>query len=139
MIIRGLTCILLRAALSSAPYLGIGVIHMVTDRLGLIAARTFKSEEIITVYTGTDIGALDGELDEYKGYHTMDDLERRKKGNTGRHVMAIDGRLVDGYEGYTGAQYINTAYRDIVPRVDGIITTPACVTAVLWQYSKEKL
>ena len=25
--------------------------------------------------------------------------------------MAIDGRLVDGAEGYTGAQYINSAYR----------------------------
>ena len=29
----------------------------------------------------------------------------------GRHVMAIDGQLVDGVEGYTGAQYINAAYR----------------------------
>ena len=41
----------------------------------------------------------------------MESLEQRRKGNTGRHVMAIDGRLIDGYEGWSGAQYGNTAYR----------------------------
>ena len=41
----------------------------------------------------------------------MEHLARRPKGNTGRHIMEVDGRLVDGYEGYTGAQYANTAYR----------------------------
>ena len=79
--------------------------------LGLIAARTFRSEELITVYTGVDIGATSGDLDGYRGYYAIERMEQRKKGNTGRHVMDIDGRLVDGYEGWTGAQYANTAYR----------------------------
>ena len=84
---------------------------VMTYMLGLIAARTFKSEEIITIYTCIDIGAIAGETDEYTGYYTMESMERRTKGNTGRHVMGIDGRLIDGYMGFAGAQYINSAYR----------------------------
>ena len=81
------------------------------DMLGLIAARAFRSEEIITIYAGIPIGEVHGVVDGYRGYHAMEQMERRGRGNTGRHVMAIDGRLIDGYEGFTGAQYANAAYR----------------------------
>ena len=33
------------------------------------------------------------------------------EGEPKQHVMKIDGRLVDGVEGFSCAQYINSAYR----------------------------
>ena len=76
--------------------------------LGLYAARRYKSEEIITVYVGDDIGAANGTLDDYHGYRIM---ERMERDDGGRHVMQIGDRLVDGEQGYTMAQYINSAYK----------------------------
>ena len=58
--------------------------------------------------------------DNYKGYKYIHDLDEEAKvrvqqgeppGNGGRHVMEIDKQLVDGYHGYTCAQYINAAYQ----------------------------
>ena len=46
------------------------------DMMGVIAAREYKADEIITVYMGEDIGAVDGEHDAYKGYHTMAELAK---------------------------------------------------------------
>ena len=60
------------------------------------------------MYVGDDIGAEEGELDDYKGYREM---ERMEAVGGGRHVMGIGGRLIDGLQGYTWAQYINSAYR----------------------------
>ena len=64
---------------------------------------------LCTYHVGEDIGAAEGELDDYKGYRAMERMEKEHDG--GRHVMAIDGRLVDGVTGFSGAQYINSAYR----------------------------
>ena len=91
------------------------------EMLGVIAARTYRSGEIITVYTGEDIGAADGRLDAYKGYNTIAALDKGGTGNRGRHVLAILmrvndtarhmwRRLIDGYSGFTCAQHINAAY-----------------------------
>ena len=41
------------------------------EMLGLIAARTYRANEIITIYTGEDIGAVEGVLDAQKGYHKI--------------------------------------------------------------------
>ena len=97
--------------------------------LGLIAARTYHANEIITVYTGDDIGAVEGALDAYKGYHRIEAMARGDGMNKGRHVMEVlkyiteddenkgEGprrmwrRLIDGYNGYTHAQYMNAAYK----------------------------
>ena len=76
--------------------------------MGLYAAHRFDAEDPITVYVGTDVGAADGALDDYKGYRAIEEMAER---DGGRHVMEIDGRLVDGENGYTCAQYINSAYR----------------------------
>ena len=99
------------------------------EMMGLVAARTYRADEIITVYTGDDIGAAEGVLDAHQGYHRIAALERGDTLNKGRHVMevlkyindedAIKGsgprrmwrRLIDGYNGFTCAQYINAAYR----------------------------
>ena len=44
---------------------------------------------------------------DYAGYQEMERMAAASE-KGGRHVMEIDGRLVDGAEGgYTGAQYIN--------------------------------
>ena len=75
---------------------------------GLYAACRFESTDPMTVYVGEDIGAEDGELDDYKGYREM---ERMERDGGGRHVMAVDGRLIDGATGFSCAQYINAAYR----------------------------
>ena len=32
-------------------------------------------------------------------------------GHGARHVMQVGAKLIDGYKGYTGAQYINAYYR----------------------------
>ena len=44
--------------------------------LGLFAARRYGSKEVITVYVGDDIGAAEGELVDYHGYHVMERMER---------------------------------------------------------------
>ena len=89
------------------------------DMLGVYATREYKKGDIITVYSGDNIGEANGEKDDYKGYHRMNTLEqeraeRLKKGQASghgaRHVMQIGKRLCDGYKGYTGAQYINAYY-----------------------------
>ena len=76
--------------------------------LGMYAARRYKSLEPLTVYVGVDIGAVKGELDDYKGYRALDAMACNDEG---RHVMQIGSRLIDGAHGYTCAQYINSAYR----------------------------
>ena len=76
---------------------------------GLYAAHRFESMDPLTVYVGVDIGAVDGAVDDYQGYRAMERMARDFDG--GRHVMQIDGRLVDGVGGYACAQYINSAYR----------------------------
>ena len=76
--------------------------------LGLYAACRYESGDAITVYVGDDIGAANGALDDYTGYHIM---ERMERGGGGRHVMQIGDRLIDGERGYTMAQYINSAYK----------------------------
>ena len=50
------------------------------EMLGVVAARTYRSGEIITVYTGTDIRAVDGNLDAQKGYHKITALPRDQRG-----------------------------------------------------------
>ena len=99
------------------------------EMLGLIAARTYRANEIITIYTGEDIGAAEGVLDAHKGYHRIAALVEGDAKNKGRHVMEVMKyindddevgghgprrmwrRLIDGYDGYTCAQYMNAAYR----------------------------
>ena len=90
------------------------------DMYGLYAARRYDSGEAITVYVGHDIGAADGNEDDYKAYRTierdaapwLDTHGRMHNGNGGRHVMQVGKRLIDGQrDGYTGAQYANSAYR----------------------------
>ena len=90
------------------------------DMYGLYASRRYDSGEAITVYVGHDIGAADGNEDDYKAYRTIerdaapwtDTHGRIHQGNGGRHVMQVGSRLVDGQrDGYTGAQYANSAYR----------------------------
>ena len=83
------------------------------DMFGLYASRRYEHEEAITVYVGKDIGAVDGTIDDYKGYYHMQQLQQHDStGRSARHVMAIGGRLIDGTDGgYTGAQYANAAYR----------------------------
>ena len=91
------------------------------EMLGVVAARTYRPGEIITVYTGTDIGAVDGQLDAHKGYHKIAALDVGGAGNRGRHVLAVLmrmnetsrlmwRRLIDGYAGHTHAQHMNAAY-----------------------------
>ena len=60
------------------------------------------------MYVGTDIGAANGELDDHKGYRALDAMACD---DGGRHVMQIGARLINGVDGYTFAQYINSAYR----------------------------
>ena len=61
----------------------------------MYAAHRFESADPLTVYVGRDIGAADGAIDDYyKGYKEMERMEREFDG--GRHVMGIDGRLIDG-------------------------------------------
>ena len=99
------------------------------EMLGVIAARTYYADEIITVYAGDDIGAAEGVLDAHRGYYRIEALERGDTMNKGRHVMVVlkyisnddevkgGGprrmwrRLIDGYNGCTCAQYINAAYK----------------------------
>ena len=76
--------------------------------LGMYAARRYRSLEPLTVYVGTDIGAVKGELDDHKGYRVLDAMACNDEG---RHVMQIGSRLINGVNGYTCAQYINSAYR----------------------------
>ena len=42
-------------------YKGVKVAH--DTMLGLVATRRYDEDEIITVYTGEDIGAVDGEIE----------------------------------------------------------------------------
>ena len=71
---------------------------------GLYAARRYEQGEVITVYVGEMIGRV--------GAGGEEELERRVAAGGGRHVMALSGgALMDGVKGYTGAQYINSAYR----------------------------
>ena len=71
----------------------------------------------------------EGVLDAHKGYHRIAALAGGDAMNKGRHVMEVMKyindddeakgggprrmwrRLIDGYDGYTCAQYINAAYR----------------------------
>ena len=74
------------------------------------------------MYVGTVIGACDGEKDAYAGYNEMERVSAPQAdgsmGKGGRHIMAIGGDLVDGANGYTGAQYINAAYH--IPAAVGV-------------------
>ena len=71
---------------------------------GLYAARRYEPGEVITVYVGEVIGRM--------GEGGGEEMERRVAAGGGRHVMALSGGvLMDGVKGYTGAQYINAAYR----------------------------
>ena len=136
------------------------------EMLGIVAARTYRNEEAITVYVGDDIGAADGTLDAYKGYHAIADMAKGATRNKGRHVMEIlttmeagekrgtDGqrrmwrRLIDGYHGHTCAQYANAAYqapkgfRDKARLCDGgtMRVKPGCVIhegeEILFTYGK---
>ena len=90
------------------------------DMFGLYATRRYDSGEAITVCVGQDIGAADGTIDDYQAYKTLeqdaapwvDDNGHVHQGNGGRHVMQVGDRLIDGQrDGYTGAQYANSAYR----------------------------
>ena len=90
------------------------------DMYGLYASRRYDGGEAITVYVGQDIGAADGNEDDYQAYRTIerdaapwiDTHGRTHQGNGGRHVMQVGARLIDGQrDGYTGAQYANSAYR----------------------------
>ena len=90
---------------------------------GLYATRRYESEQLITVYGGDDIGAYNGDDDDHKGYRTMQAMADRRDGqgddgNRGRHVMEVEGRLIDGYNGVTCAQYANAAYQ--VPSSIGV-------------------
>ena len=90
---------------------------------GLYASRRYESGQIITVYVGDDIGSYDGDDDDHKGYHKMQAMAEGQggqgdDGNRGRHVMAVKGRLIDGYCGVTCAQYANAAYQ--VPSSIGV-------------------
>ena len=66
------------------------------------------------MYVGEDIGSVRGEMDGHKGYHTMEERARpcvdaegqQYEGRGGRHIMEVEGRLVDGRYGYTDAQYV---------------------------------
>ena len=87
---------------------GEGVTFGGEHMLGLYAARRYESGDAITVYVGSDIGAADGAIDDYTGYHVMENMERD---GGGRHVMQIGDRLIDGERGFTMAQYINSAYK----------------------------
>ena len=75
---------------------------------GLYAAHRMESEYPFSVYVGEDIGAADGALDDYKGYRAM---ERMENEGGGRHVMSVGGRLINGVDGFSCAQYINAAFR----------------------------
>ena len=90
------------------------------DMYGIYASRRYDSGEAITVYVGHDIGAADGNEDDYQAYKVIerdaapwtDTHGRKHHGNGGRHVMQVGSRLIDGQrDGYTGAQYANSAYR----------------------------
>ena len=116
-----------KSPMLSRMFSGVAPAH--DEMLGLIAARTYYANEIITIYTGEDIGAVDGMLDAHKGYHRIAALAEGDDMNKGRHVMEVlkymndddeaseSGprrmwrRLIDGYSGYTCAQYSNAAYR----------------------------
>ena len=68
---------------------------------GLFAARDY-GKEYLAVYMGEDLGA-EGSKEAQK--------EQTHRTAIGRadHMMAIAGRIVDGRQGRTGAQYINTS------------------------------
>ena len=67
------------------------------------------------MYVGRVIGAYDGERDDYEGYREMERMTTPRddgsvEGKGGRHVMVVGGDLIDGADGYTGAQYILTLH-----------------------------
>ena len=92
------------------------------EMYGVYASRDYSSGEAITAYVGKIIGAYDGERDDYAGYREMERVSAPREdgsmGKGGRHVMVVGGDLVDGADGYTGAQYINAAYH--IPAAVGI-------------------
>ena len=74
---------------------------------GVYAARCFHKGSRVLVYVGEEIrGASRDEM-------VNKFVQRVRKGG-GRHVMEIGrgrtARLVDGIDGYTGAQFVNSAY-----------------------------
>ena len=79
------------------------------NMLGVYAARRYESLDVISVYVGASIGKTDCRVDNNAGYDKMQDLINQ---GGGRHIMAIGAELIDGtQDGYTGAQYFNSAYR----------------------------
>ena len=69
---------------------------------GLFAARDYAKGEYMTVYMGKDMGGVSTT----EGVAAQETLAAIRRAD---HVMGIAGRLVDGREGISGAQYINTA------------------------------
>ena len=78
---------------------------------GLYAAKRFEKQDVITVYVGEDVGQEGSE--EAKAC-----LAQLIAADKGRHIMQINRRikgrrdnmrLINGENGFTGAQYANTA------------------------------
>ena len=92
------------------------------DMYGVYASRTYMQKEAITAYVGRVIGAFKGERDGNAGYREMERMAAPRddgsEGKGGRHVMVVGEDLVDGADGYTGAQYINAAYH--IPAAVGV-------------------
>lgn len=66
--------------------------------MGLMAARDYAANEDLTVYMGEDVG-------DSKIMPTVDTLAGQSE-----YLMAVNGRLIDGRYGASGAQYINTSW-----------------------------
>jgi hypothetical protein len=71
---------------------------------GLFTLQPLRKNKTFTVYTGRDIGPFTNEFVTSKAYRRLRCLVP-----DGDYMMAVDGRVVDGYRGFTGAQFINDA------------------------------
>ena len=80
--------------------------------MGIVCGENvFEKKDLITVYVGEDIGQEGGEEATWR-------LNRLIADDKGRHVMQVNKRikgrkdnvrLINGEDGFTGAQYANTA------------------------------
>ena len=71
---------------------------------GLFAARPYAAGEYMTAYMGTDLGGVDTAV----GRAMRAQLVRIQRAD---HVMAVNGRYVDGRATANGVQYINAGLR----------------------------
>ena len=69
---------------------------------GLFAARRFNNKEYVALYAGKDLGPA-GEP------RTLERQAKLQQQGMADHVMEIGGRIIDGKQSETGAQYMNSA------------------------------